>query len=153
MTDTHGPQRPHPWFDFALLLNRISIGLYLLLAGTGKLQSGIVEFVNESFKGLQPAWLPDALALPYAYSLPFLEVFFGGLLILGFVTRTSAAICALMILSFTIALTVNNQSLVHGPGPFSANLIYITLLFLIAVVGPGKLSIDHRVFSVKATKK
>lgn len=153
MKDARRLDCPHPWFHIALLLNRIAIGLYLLLAGTGKLNDGLVEFVNESFKKMQPGWLPDALALPYAYALPFLEIVFGALLILGFLSRTSAAISGLMILSFTIAIATQESLLEHGPGPFSANLIFITLLFLLFVTGPGNLSIDQRLFKAKTIKK
>lgn len=149
MTDLHPHDHGHPWFQFALLLNRFVIGLFMLLAGTFKLNGGLVEFVNESFRSMQPDWLPDVLATPYGYAIPFLEIIVGALLIVGFLTRSAAVVGLLMILSFTIALTIAKESLVHGPGPFNANLIFIALLFLLAITGPGHLSIDHRIGSLK----
>ncbi|MEM8737534.1 MAG: DoxX family protein [Planctomycetota bacterium] len=136
--------------DLALLLTRVAIGVYLALAGVGKvrgeLNQGVGHFYRGDFKGLQPGWLPDALAAPYGYALPWAEVVVGALLVLGLFSTVMAALTALMVLSFTIALAMK-----FGPsaqpggsgGPFSANYITTAAAFLLACVGPGRLSIDH----------
>ncbi len=142
-----------PMFHLALLLNRLAIGLYLLLAGVGKITGGIGNFVDKGFRPLQPEWLPDAVATPYAYSLPVLEAVVGAMLALGLFTRTVATISLLMIASFTIALVVEHQTLKHGSGPFNANFIYMTLLFLLAVTGAGRFGADHLLLARKTGTK
>ena len=128
--------------NLVLLLNRLSLGLYFLLAGVGKIQGGVQNFVNKGFKSMQPAWLPDVIATPYGYAIPFLEVVLGGILIIGLFTRIASSLIAIMIFSFTIALAISKGTLEHGPGPFNANFIMITLALLLAVTGAGKWSVD-----------
>ncbi len=135
----------HPAYDVTLLLNRLSMGLFVLLAGIGKITGGIGNFVEQGFTPMKPDWLPNVVAMPYAYSIPFLEVLLGAAVVVGLFTRLTAAALVVMIGSFTLALAIHNNSLVHGPGPFSANFIYITLLALLAVVGAGSLSVDHAI--------
>lgn len=131
--------------SIALLLNRLSLGGYFLAAGIGKITSegGIKGFVEGMFSKLTPDWLPQALATPYGYSLPVAEVVLGGLLMIGLLTRISALLIALMILSFTIALVIANDSLSGGgPNVFHSNVILVTLGLLLFRIGPGRISID-----------
>jgi uncharacterized membrane protein YphA (DoxX/SURF4 family) len=139
---------PHGWvIDFVLFLNRVAMGLYLLLAGVAKVRGGVANFVEKAFAPMRPAWLPEAIATPYGYAIPYLEVILGATLLLGLLGRLSAFLTFLMITSFTIALVVKNQSFVHGPGPFSANFIMIALALLLAVAGPGRFSLDRALFA------
>jgi uncharacterized membrane protein YphA (DoxX/SURF4 family) len=136
-----------PIASIALLLNRLSLGLYIGLAGVAKINKGVGTFYTESFKGLQPDWLPEILAKPYGYAIPYLEVVVGLALIVGLLTRLAALGTSLMILSFTIALAVGAGVFLHDPpkvaGPFHTNVILITLALLIAMIGPGAFSVDH----------
>ena len=105
------PQARQTLVDVGLLLLRVSIGLYLLLAGVGKVQGelkGFGSFYRGPFKSMQPEWLPNALAAPYGYVLPWAEVIVGALLILGLFGSIAAALAGLMILSFTIALAMQH---------------------------------------------
>lgn len=136
--------------SLALLLNRVAMGLFFLMAGVGKIRGGVGNFVNDSFKKLQPDWLPDWVAAPYAWSLPFLEIVLGAMLMIGLLTRITASVICLMILSFTIAIAVNVGITNHGSGPFSANVVMITLTFLLAVVGSGMFSADRLLLKRKA---
>lgn len=131
--------------DLALLLGRVPIGLYLLLAGVGKIQGGVEQFVEQGFKPMQPAFLPDAVALPYAYAIPFLEVAFGAALIVGLLSRLSAGVIGLMILSFTIAQLAADfaEGLQRGPGPFNPNFVMIGLCVALVATGGGGWSLDR----------
>ncbi|MCC7204598.1 MAG: DoxX family membrane protein [Phycisphaeraceae bacterium] len=126
--------------DVVLLLNRLALGLVFLLAGISKISGGVAKFVEESFRGLAPAWLPDWFATPYGYTIPFAETLFGGLLILGLMGRLTAGILTLMLVSFTIALFMAGQA--TKAGPIHPNIVYIALALLLATIGPGKLSVD-----------
>ena len=154
------PQTRQTLVDIGFLLLRVSIGLYLLLAGIGKVRgefnNGFGSFYRGSFKSMQPEWLPNALAAPYGYALPWAEVVVGALLILGLFGSIAAALTGLMILSFTIALALKFGSITAQPadargGAFSANYIQIAACFLLTFVGPGAISLD-RVIRKKRAK-
>ena len=126
----------------ALLVNRLALGAYFLLAGWGKVQGGVRAFVQTKFKPWQPEWLPDFLGSAYGYSIPFLEIIMGALLILGLLTRISAAVALAMVISFTIPIAIHVGLTKHGSGPFSANIIFMAILLLLAIVGGGAISLD-----------
>jgi len=146
--------------DVGLLALRIALGLYLLLAGVGKVQgelnNGLGSFYSGSFKGLQPDWLPNVLAAPYGYALPWLEVLVGALLILGLVGQIAAIVGLLMLASFTVALALANNSLTaqgaDAPGPYHGNYIQIAGYLMLTLAGCGKLALDSA-FAGKKRKK
>ncbi|MEX0777450.1 MAG: DoxX family protein [Phycisphaeraceae bacterium] len=129
--------------SIVLLLNRLSLGLYLFLAGYRKVFIlGPGDFYREGFLTMKPDWLPIWFAAPYGYAIPFAELIGGAMLVLGLFTPVVAAIIGLLIFSFTVALVTRNGTLVHGPGPFTANLIMISLAMLLTLTGAGRISID-----------
>lgn len=131
-------------YDFTqcvIALNRVLLGLYLLLAGYSKISGGIGQFYQTAFLGLKPAWLPEWFASPYGHAVPVLELLVGLMLVVGFRGRIAAWLAALMIGSFTIALASAGK--LSGPGPFHTNFLIITLALWLAVSGPGPLSIDR----------
>ena len=143
------------WFHLASLLARGSLGLYFLLAGVGKvrgeLSNGLGSFYEGPFSSMQPSWLPDLLAAPYGYALPWAEVVIGAMLTLGLATRLSATLVALMLLSFTVALMLARGVSGGSPGPFHPNVILLALSLLLVVVGGGALSVDAMFRGKKAT--
>lgn len=140
---------PRILIDLSLLLLRVALGLYFLIAGVGKvkgeLSEGLGTFYNSSFKGLQPDWLPNWLAMPYGYTLPWLEVLFGGLLILGILGRLTALVIFLMLASFIIALAMANgidaqDDKAHTP--FSPNYVLAGAALVLFTSGMGLISFD-----------
>lgn len=78
---------------------RIILGIVLLVASISKL-SIQSQFINEvAGYGL----LPQVLGRAYGLVLPWLELFTGCALILGFFTTSALVLCLLMALSFTVA--------------------------------------------------
>jgi len=138
------------WENASLLLLRLALGLYFLLAGWGKVvqefREGFGHFYNTSFKNLSPSWLPGFMGLPYGYALPWLEVIVGAMLIVGIFTRWVSAVMALMLISFTLALVIANNHITaqaSGPGgPFHPNYIMLSAVLILAVFGPGRISVD-----------
>ncbi|MCC6581399.1 MAG: DoxX family membrane protein [Phycisphaeraceae bacterium] len=132
----------HPsLISLALLLNRLSLGLYFLLAGIAKVRGGISAFYHTKFVPMLPGWVPNFFALPYGYSLPILEILVGACLILGLLGRLTGTIATLLILSFSLALI--GADAFKSAGPFHPNLILLTLALLLALIGPGSLSLDQ----------
>lgn len=138
----------HPaWIDISLLVGRVLLGLYMLLAGWGKLRGGIPAFVNGGFAKLRPDWLPEALATPYGYAIPFLELLGGLMLILGLFTRTAAGVLTLVLLSISIA-QMNANGITGAPpvGPFHHAYIMTAMCLMIAIIGSGRLALDPLYF-------
>jgi uncharacterized membrane protein YphA (DoxX/SURF4 family) len=127
--------------DLVVLLNRVALGLFFLLAGAHKISDGVGNFYHKVFLGLKPGWLPTWFAAPYGHLIPFAEVTVGVLLILGLMGRLGAALACLLLTSFTIALAAAHLFFT-GSGPFHTNVIFLTLALLLAVLGPGSLSAD-----------
>jgi uncharacterized membrane protein YphA (DoxX/SURF4 family) len=128
----------------ALLLNRLTLGVLFVLAGVRKLmptaEVNIVEKMNgfASFVASQ-APLPEALGKFYGYALPWTEIVAGLLLVIGLVSRLSAVLIGLMLLSFIIAMGPDWWP-ESGPA-FSKNFILLTLCILLAVAGSGKFAV------------
>ncbi len=121
----------------ALLLNRLSLGLYFMIAGVGKFTGGVGEFVAGPFAAMKPDWLGDWFATPFGYALPFVEVAAAALLIVGLFGRAAAGLMALLLISFMIVGGID-----HAHLPFNPNVILATVALLLAVIGPGRISLD-----------
>lgn len=133
----------HPaMVDISLLLARLTLGLYMLLAGWRKITGGLAKFVDGPFSSMSPNWLPESFARPYGYAIPWLEFFGGVLLVIGLFTRYAGGVMTLLLLSIFIAV-VNAEGIQGGDkGPFHASILYTSMAFLIAIVGAGRLSLD-----------
>lgn len=138
----------HPaMVDISLLSARLTLGLYMLLAGWTKTTGGLAKFADGPFMNMKPDWLPEAVARPYGYALPVLELLTGLLLMLGLFTRWAGGIMALMLLSiFVAAVTENGITGGQKGGAFHYSLILATIAFVLAIVGPGRLGLDPLYF-------
>jgi uncharacterized membrane protein YphA (DoxX/SURF4 family) len=87
-----------PWLGLALRLGAAGIWF---AAGIAKLTE------LEHFRSQVAAYdlLPGSLVSPFAYALPFVEVFLGLYLALGLLTRPAAIATSLLMLLFIIALS------------------------------------------------
>ena len=86
---------------------RFIIGVVLLSAGIGKapMQAEWVDVV------ISYGVLPEALAVWYALTLPWLEIVIGTGLILGLFTRIFSAAAMLVVISFIVG---NSAALIYG---------------------------------------
>ena len=132
--------------DISLLLARLTLGLYMLFSGLHKFSKpGLAGFANEVVH-LRPDWLPEAVARPYGYALPFGELIGGLLLTVGLFTAWAGGAVSLILLSIFIAV-VSDKGLAGGePGPFHSSIIFAALAFVIAIHGPGRLALDPLYF-------
>lgn len=127
--------------SFGLLLARIPMGAFFLIAGYHKMLGGVGNFAHAMISYV-PASVPQGLGSTYLHAVPFLEIAVGVLLILGLLGRLAALIGALMVISFTVGLTGIHE----GSLPFHPNMIYLGLLLGILFAGPGKISVDGLIF-------
>ena len=91
-------RRALPWLGLALRLGAAGIWL---AAGIAKLTE------LEHFRTQVAAYdlLPSSLVSPFAYALPFVEVFLGLYLALGLLTRAAAIASCVLMLLFVAALS------------------------------------------------
>ncbi len=88
---------------YTILASRIILGVIFIWAAVGKIgQAGLFADVVDSY------WiLPYYLVNITAIVLPWIELFCGVFLIIGFRTRGSALLAALMLAVFLVALGIN----------------------------------------------
>jgi uncharacterized membrane protein YphA (DoxX/SURF4 family) len=122
--------------------------------GFGAMWDKVAQFANMGVvqSDGRPSWLPETLARIYGCAIPFAELIFGVLLILGLLTRSISLLLLLMVGSFTFAVSEGHfvKLLEHGPGPFSGNVIILAVLIMLLFAGPGRVSLD-RLFGGKAS--
>ena len=126
-----------------ILLNRVSLGWYVMNAGSEKVQrelaGGAGSFLASDAFQRRSAILSDVLAIPFGYAWPWLELISGFLLIIGLFARTTAAVMAWLLLSIAIALTFSGDEFL----PRHYLMVFVPLASLLCVLGPGRCSVDR----------
>ena len=119
---------------YAPLCIRLVIGSYFLLAGLAKLDDhrGFIEEVHRI------AILPELLGTLYGIVLPYLEIFFGALFIIGLWSVLSSVILSILLLSFILAFGVFSTA-----GPFNKDILLLGAAASIMFSGGGAFSIDR----------
>jgi len=124
--------------DIGLLLFRLAFGIGMMVHGLQKLSK--FGALSESF--------PDPLGIGSVASLSlavFAEVFCSLLLVIGFLTPLALIP---LIITMVVALFV-----IHGADPWSKKELAFTYLAVYSGLlfsGPGKLSLDYRLFGASA---
>jgi putative oxidoreductase len=128
--------------DLALLALRLTSGGYLALHGLSKLRGGVANFAT----GLADKGFPLPSAM--AWSATLAELLGGLLVAVGLVVRPAAAsltVTMLVAVLSTHAHQIKQLGTGGGVGFEYPSLLAVVMVFL-AVSGPGKLSLDHRLF-------
>jgi len=127
--------------NVGLLLARLPMGAFFLLAGIHKVSAGIQGFVDSQI-GNVPSQVPRAYGEGYLHALPYTEIVVGSLLILGLFGRLAgfagAVVVTTIIIGYSGVFATNT--------PFHPNLIYLGLLLMILLVGPGRIGLDGLMF-------
>ena len=139
--DPYGTHSPTS-VEAARGLTRVALGWFLMHQGWGKVvqdwTGGLGTFYeSDFFQGRLPGWLPEFVALPYGYALPWVELVAGALLMIGLYNRVSAGVSTLIFLSIAVAW-LNSGSLF----PRHMLLIYLPLGAWYFLAGPGRFSVD-----------
>jgi putative oxidoreductase len=119
----------------ALLLARLSVGLVFLSTGWGKVHN--VEKVTEFFTSLHIP-MPGLNAVVVGYS----ELLCGAALVIGLLTRLATIP---LIVSMIVAILTAKRPDIHGFFDLIGfeETTYLLILLMIAILGPGSLSVDH----------
>lgn len=129
--------------SLGLLLGRIPIGLFFLLAGISKLYYGVDGFITANLPSAM-RFLPEHLARNFLNAVPFIEIAVGSLVIVGLITRVAAAVMALLLVIFTVGATTLRPG--AAGGPFHYNMVFLGLALVVMLCGPGWMSVDGVLF-------
>ena len=109
----------------AYTLLRATFGVVFLFYGIGKFMRGLGGFAG----GMQQRFagkLPMALVVPFAYSLPFIEVLIGVLFVLGLFNSIALVLSGLLLIALTFGMVI------LGDTPTVANnLLYVLINFVL----------------------
>lgn len=119
--------------SIGILLIRLSLGFIFLFAGAGK-----ILHLQDFIKSVQDmGQMNSTLAFVLAFILPFMEMIFGGLFIIGLFTPLTSFVLACLTLSFLLVL---------GPGhpelPYSYNFVFLACFISVLFTGAGVISFD-----------
>lgn len=129
--------------SIGLLLIRLPLGFLFLIAGAQKVLY-LQDFIT-SVQGM--GHMNDTLAFVLAFILPFMEMIFGGLLIIGLFTPVASFFIACMTLSFLFVLGPGNEEL-----PFSYNFVFFAISIALMFTGAGLISFDAMIDRNKESK-
>jgi putative oxidoreductase len=121
--------------DFAVLLLRVLPSLFMLTHGFPKL----IKLFSGDWSFADPFGIGEGLSLIITV---WAEFFCSILVIVGFLTRPALLILAFVMLAAAL--------IVHADDPFKSKemaLLYFTIYMAIFITGPGRISIDSRIFS------
>lgn len=137
------------------LVLRIALAAVLIVAGAFKI--GHAADLASAIAGFR--LLPGAVVAPLALALPYVEIFFGGYLLLGLFTRTVAIVIAMQFALYAGAIA--SAVLRHIPadcgcfGPHDVatadwphvafDLALAAIAAIIAYGAPGALALDRRI--------
>lgn len=111
--------------EAAYALLRVTLGIIFLFYGVGKFMGGVGNFaagMEQRFAGK----LPPVLVLPFAYALPFMEVLFGTLILLGLFNSIALVLSGLLLAALTFG------TVMLGDAPTVAhNLQYALVNFVL----------------------
>ena len=110
-------------------LIRLSLGVLFFTAGLSKFLApegafGVARKIAGSFEN---TFLPGFMVIPYAYTLPFLEVLLGILLVLGLFTRPALLVSGLLLLSLAFGMMVQQQ---HDTVAYNLNYVFMAAIGL-----------------------
>lgn len=125
--------------NLSLLLARLALGTYFILAAYSKFAKGWSQWVTEQVTKV-PSFLPPQVGKGYLYALPPGELLVGVALVVGFFTRTSATLIALMLISFMIAVTGVGKN--DPTFQIDKNLVFLGLALLLMNTGGGQIAVD-----------
>ena len=107
----------------AYALLRVILGAIFLKTGIAKFAMGVGTFavsLQQQFAGK----LPMIVVTPFAYSLPFLEVAVGALLVLGLFNVFALVVAGLLLIGLTFGKVVTSDS-----ATVAHNLSYALIVF------------------------
>lgn len=125
--------------DAALLFIRLVMGLAFVLHGLGKIQTPM------TWRGA------DSETPGILQALAAISEFGGGFaLIFGLLTRLASfgLTCTMLVAVYTHMIAKGDPFVGHGGPSYELSAMYLTLSVLFLIAGPGRFSLDRKIFGV-----
>ena len=127
--------------SFGLLLIRLTLGGVFLFAGASK-----ILHIEQFIKSVQSMGvLPENVAFVFGFMLPFVEILFGALYIIGFFTPITSFVLSMLLVSFLV--TLKNDAEI----PFTYNWVFLACTICTMFAGAGLISFDALLDNKKKT--
>lgn len=128
--------------DFIFFIIRLIVGLAFIQIGWGKIQNPF-------------HWMgPDAAIPSFLQFLAAISEFGGGIaLILGLLTRLAAIglACTMVVATCVLHFQMGYPFVdLTGPNNFQLPLVYLLISLLMLIAGPGRFSLDRRLFGLQS---
>lgn len=124
----------------AALVLRVTVGIVLLAHGLAKLDGGVENFAGS----VGSMGIPFPIAT--AYATVAIEVLGGAMLVLGLGTRVWAVLATLLMVGTTLVVKWDAGLLgASGRSGMEVDLLVLAGALAIALLGPGRVSVDHAV--------
>ena len=119
--------------SIGVLFIRLTLGSMFLFAGAKKILDlqGFIRSVQDTGQ------MNDTFAFILAFVLPFMEMIFGGLYIIGLFTPITSFFLSCMTVSFLFVLGFRHEEL-----PFSYNFVFLSCSVATMFTGAGLISFD-----------
>ena len=136
------------WEQFSILLARISLGVFFAVSGGNKLF--VASRTRQMYETLARAGIPHPHFMTYFVSS---VEFIGGCLL--FMGLLSSLCCAALMITMIVAITTVSLATIPAGHSFLDWLndflylpetMYIIILIWLMCSGPGRLSVDNRIF-------
>lgn len=129
----------HRFAPYAPVVARVTVGIVMTAHGWQKLTNGPAGFGEGMLAGLG---VPAPVLVGWLVTM--VELIGGALLILGLLTRVSAALIALVLIGATLLVKVDVGLIASGGGVGAElDLALIAGSLAVLLLGPGKPSLDH----------
>jgi putative oxidoreductase len=138
-TDMQNPLQTEQAKDTFLLIARVAIGVYFLLAGYKKIATGVDKFATEHAANV-PQYVSPEFGRHYLQVLPYAEMIVGLTMVIGLYTKLSAGLMSLILVSFILATGVGFKP---GNPQINENFVYLGLTLLLMHFGGGKVAVDQ----------
>ncbi len=123
--------------SLSLLALRCTGGIAFMLHGWGKIQNPF-------------SWMgPDAKTPALFMALAAISEFFGGLAwIIGLLTPIASfgIVCTMAVAVYMHAIVMGDPFVSKGGGSYELAAIYLCIGLVLMLVGPGRFSLDHKLF-------
>lgn len=118
---------------------RLLIGVNIFMHGAVRLPK-LSSFAEGMAQGFAGTWMPPAMALPFAYAIPIIEVVLGAMLLLGFRLRDALVGSLLLMTMLTAGVGLQEKWSVAG-----SQLVYgAVFAALLATRHWSAWTLDHR---------
>jgi uncharacterized membrane protein YphA (DoxX/SURF4 family) len=126
--------------SFGIFLIRFIIGMIFIVAGTKKAMNVEAFILYVKSLGI----LSDNLSFIFGFMLPFAEIFFGALFLIGFLTPFTSFVLSIFEISFILSYSYlyAENSAMYSISPVAYNLLMLACTIGIMFSGAGVVSFD-----------